>query len=64
MSYVAIYPLSNGNPSKKYRVADSESWTKFLDGEVDKYNFTEHETFEEAVRVRDEKNAKGTNAKS
>jgi len=54
--FVAIYPLSMGNPSNKFRVARKVNWQKFLDKETDDYQFTEFDNLAGALASRDKLN--------
>ncbi len=57
MSYVVQQPHSNTNPSEKYRVTDYQSWLRFVNGDSDGYEFTEHDTAVEAQREANRRNA-------
>jgi len=56
MSYVALYPFSNTNPTKKFRVVDNDEWVAVLKGEKTEYKYTEYDNFDDAVTARDRLN--------
>jgi len=56
MSYVALYPFSNTNLTKKFRVVDSDEWQAVLNGEKTEYKYTEYDNINDAVTARDRLN--------
>lgn len=55
-TYVAIYPYTPTNPTKKFRVVKNEDWQAVINGEKDSYKFTEYDNQDEAVNARDRLN--------
>lgn len=58
--FVIQHPRSNTNPTDKYRVSDNSDLMKVMNGVKYGYTFVVFDTYDEALKARDEANANRT----
>lgn len=57
--YVTLWPMSNTNTSKKFRVAEVGDWQKYAFHKTTSYDYTEFDSYEEAEKYQKELNGEG-----